>query len=506
MEEAKKAKEAESKKVQEEDSKDTEKQEAELKDSTQQENKDVEMKEAEQEEDGEVSEDEEEEPEEPEDTEEPPKVELTPDEKKKKFRSKSIQDLTPYALSTTFTKFALPDKDEGFDDIEFDWSKRGKCTDYLKSWVLEKKSTTRIEDLKPSEWFNSEWTRWQKTMQAWHSKQNEYRAAVAKKEADKAAKAAKKAAAKAMAERKRAVEEAAKKKAEEEAPAKGEGEEKEDEKKENIEKTEEKTEIRALEANDEKVEDEEEDDDDDDASKVVDFEGVDIFGVEDICDIGDTSPLFKMFGFEDWAMLGIRFELHLLSHAFTKDADDPDRKGVHLDLLSFYYQKYFKKALNLKFYGLDTNTELVNLVEDTIRLRGSIIESRLPELLESFGVFVKITEESRRDRTRLIDLGEESAKLKIQSGLQSSLAPLGNLGKGGCGFVQPIANKGLTQNVSVVPGKSGCGKSGSGGSWGSWGNKGGKNAHTQSFSSRPAPYSFSGKKGGGKSYGKSWSK
>merc|ERR1712032_1401655 len=117
---------------------------------------------------------------------------------------------------------------------------------------------------------------------------------------------------------------------------------------------------------------------------------------------------------------------------------------------------------------------------------------------ESLGIFVKITEESRRDRTRLIDLGEESAKLKIQSGLQSSLAPLGG-GKGGGGgggsgggFVQSIATKGPPQHVwGSKGGGSGGGGSGSGGGggWGSWNNKGGKN---QSFGARPAPYSFGG--------------
>lgn len=444
----------------------------------------------------------------------------------------------------------LPDKEEGFDEIKFDWSKKQKCAEYLKAWVLEKKNTTRIEDLKPSEWFNTEWTRWQKTMQTWHSKQNEHRAAVAKKEADKAAKAAKKAAAKAMAERKKAAEEAAKKRAEEEEAAKAEAKEKSDDNKD--ESKDDKMEGKPAEAdaekkNEEKAEGEEEEEDEEDMSKVVDFEGVDIFGIEDVSDIGDTSPLFKMFGFEDWAMLGLRYELNLLSHAFTKDADDPDRKGVHLDHLGFYYQKYFKKALNLKFYGLETNPELVSLVEDTIRLRGNVIESRLPQSLESLGIFVKITEESRRDRTRLIDLGDESAKLKIQSGLQSSLAPVGGgggFGGGGVkgGFVQPVGGKSMVQNIGFqVQGKLGGGKGGGGGfsfggggsaggggsSGGSWGwnnksdnNKGGK---AQSFGARPAPYSFGdnkfgekfggkkggekgGEKGGGKSYGKSWSK
>merc|ERR1711957_1057502 len=102
------------------------------------------------------------------------------DEKKIKFRQKPTTDLTSYNLSTAFTKFVLPETDEGFDEIKYEWHKnRTKCLEYLKSWILEKKNTTRIEDLKPSEWFNTEWARWQKTMQTWHSKQNEHRASVA---------------------------------------------------------------------------------------------------------------------------------------------------------------------------------------------------------------------------------------------------------------------------------------------------------------------------------------
>lgn len=304
-----------------------------------------------------------------------------------------------------------------------------------------------------------------------------------------------------------------KKKAEEEAAKKAEEKKEGEDDKEEEEAKQSLPTAEKEEEEEEQPEDEEEEEDD---SKAVDFDAVDIFGVEDVADVGDGSPLFKMFGFEDWAMLGLRFELHLLSHAFTKDADDPDRKGVHLDHLGFYYQKYFKKTLNLKFYGLEANVELVNLVEDTIRLKGSVIESRLPESLESLGIFVKITEESRRDRTRLIDLGEESAKLKIQSGLQSSLAPVGGgkggagVNNGGSGFVQSITAKGPPQHAwggkggGGGGGGSGGGSGGGGGAWGSWNNnKGGKN---QGFGARPAPYPFGGKKGSGKSYGKSWSK
>ena len=56
-------------------------------------------------------------------------------------------------------------------------------------------------------------------------------------------------------------------------------------------------------------------------------------------------------------MLTLRFELHLLSHAFRKDANDADRVLVPLDHLPFYYNRYYKKALSTKSFGLDTLEE-----------------------------------------------------------------------------------------------------------------------------------------------------
>lgn len=408
--------------------------------------------------------------------EEPPKLELSSEEKSIVFRKKDVMDLSAFVLSTNFTKFSLPDKIEGFDEIRCEWTKPvAKCNEYLQSWTLDKKNTIRIEDLKPSDWFHGEWARWQKGVQSWYAKQSEHRTAMAKKEAEKKAKAAKKAAARAVAERKKSAEEAAAKLAKEAKEAKevkeaadGEGTDKKasDEEEDMTDKN--------VEVSEEKQESEEEDD-----SVSVDFEGLDIFGVDDIVDIGDGAPLCKSFEVEDWALLSLRFELHILAHAFIMDVDDPDRQGVHIDHVGFYYQKYFRKMLNLKFYGVETNNDLIKYVEDTIRLKGSIIESRLPKSLESFDVFVKIVEESRRDRARLIDLGEGSAKLKFQSG-QSALAIIG---KGGT-FVQPVGKFSGPPNAAAL------------------GGKGGKGAIAQSLGARPAPYGF-GKKGGGK-WSKSW--
>merc|ERR1712139_17145 len=91
--------------------------------------------------------------------------------------------------ATHFTKFSLPDDDEGFDEIRHEWSKPPKSSECLRAWVQDRKLTTRVEDVNPGDWFLGKNKDWQKLLQSWHSKQNEYKNTVAKKAADKAAKA-----------------------------------------------------------------------------------------------------------------------------------------------------------------------------------------------------------------------------------------------------------------------------------------------------------------------------
>ncbi|CAE7774672.1 unnamed protein product [Symbiodinium microadriaticum] len=79
----------------------------------------------------------------------------------------------------------------------------------------------------------------------------------------------------------------------------------------------------------------------------------DVFEIEDVTDIGTGEPLFFNFGFEDWALLSLRFELHLLAHAFLHDCGDPERSGIYPDHLLFYYNRYYKKGLNPKNYGVE---------------------------------------------------------------------------------------------------------------------------------------------------------
>ena len=106
--------------------------------------------EEEEEKDVEMDEEEEEEEEEAEEVdEEPPKAELTPEEKKMKFRKTALPDVASSLLNRCFTKFTVPDLEEGFDDIAYEWSQGGKAVDYVSKWIKEKKLTSRVEDLTP---------------------------------------------------------------------------------------------------------------------------------------------------------------------------------------------------------------------------------------------------------------------------------------------------------------------------------------------------------------------
>merc|ERR1712232_208381 len=84
---------------------------------------------------------------------------------------------------------------------------------------------------------------------------------------------------------------------------------------------------------------------------VVDFENLDIFGVEKVTDLGGGMPLYHAFENDDWALLELQYELYLLVHAFKKDVEDKDRSGIRLEHLAFYYQKYFSKQLVPADYG-----------------------------------------------------------------------------------------------------------------------------------------------------------
>mmetsp|Transcript_103489 Transcript_103489/g.194714 ORF Transcript_103489/g.194714 Transcript_103489/m.194714 type:complete len:922 (-) Transcript_103489:155-2920(-) len=463
MEEAKKVKEELAKKRAKEIEKKAKelekakkKKEAEAKGEQYVEEPEEEEKEEEKKEEPEPEEEEEEEedaPMEEEKDEEPPTVSLTAEEKSKWFFTGGTPDVSSYALSTNFANFTLPEKSDGFDEIVYEWENSGaKCKTYLEKWIVAKKQVTKVEALQPSAWFHKKYHLWQGIQQTWTTKANEYKSLLSKKAAEKAQKAAKKLAA----ERKAALD-AAKKLAElkkkEEEEAKKEGD-KDKEKEE--EKPEEKKEEAKEEAKPMEVEEEEEE-----APEVeVDFAGVDIFGVEDVCDIGGKMPLFKDFQFEDWSLMSLRYELSLLVHAFRKDVNDPERPGMPLDHVDFYFNKYFKKNLSTKYYGVEDMSQLISLVNDTLFVtKDGLLDTQLCEEMESLSSIVKLTEEARRYRKLLLDMGKDEAKLKI-TGMDSKAA-------GGGGGQKRDWQGGQKQG-------SGWGGQGKGGKGGKGWSKGGK--------------------------------
>jgi hypothetical protein len=259
---------------------------------------------------------------------EPPVVELTDEEKAVSFLPSQSTDLTPQVLASSFAKFTTPEKDEGFDDIKYEWEDAKKSAEYLKTWVLNKKLTTRIEDLKPGQFFKDKAAEFEKSLKAWQEKQKGL-----KKPAKKA-------------------------------------------------ETEEETEI-------------------------------DIFSVADINDIGGGVPLYAKFTPEDWELVKLRFEYAIMLISFIKDCDDPDRVGMPLEHVNFYLTKYFRKTMNLKAYGVTETGELFALIKDVVSTKDGLLVSQLSGDLESLDIFLKLTEEHRRERQRRIDAGDETARLKF---------------------------------------------------------------------------------------------
>merc|ERR1712050_212163 len=98
-----------------------------------------------------------------------------------------------------------------------------------------------------------------------------------------------------------------------------------------------------------------------------------------------------------------------------KDVNDPDRPGMILEHVPFYYNRYFKKSLMPKFYGCDTMKQVLSFARDTVMATGQhqIVEPLLPEELEYMNIFVMLAEEGRRERNRRVDLGDESFRLKF---------------------------------------------------------------------------------------------
>lgn len=113
-------------------------------------------------------------------------------------------------------------------------------------------------------------------------------------------------------------------------------------------------------------------------------------------------------------LLTLRYELHLIVHAYRKDMDDEERPSFHESHLDFYYNKYFRKTLDFKNYGVANAAELTKIVKDVMEIesKSSILDAQVSDDTP-LDNFVRLTEEHRRERTHRVDLGDESGKLNL---------------------------------------------------------------------------------------------
>lgn len=148
------------------------------------------------------------------------------------------------------------------------------------------------------------------------------------------------------------------------------------------------------------------------AKKADEADDVDIFSVADICDVGEGVPLFEMFTADDWQLLQLRFEFALLCHSFKTDCNDPDRAGIPVDHVGFYYHRYYGHSFTTKQFGMDDMKAVCGLIKDVVSIKEGLVQLSLDDI-DSLDIFAKLTEEGRRERQRRLDAGDETARLKF---------------------------------------------------------------------------------------------
>lgn len=106
----------------------------------------------------------------------------------------------------------------------------------------------------------------------------------------------------------------------------------------------------------------------------------------------------------------------MLLLAFAKDvtAADPERKGIVLPLLSYYYQHFFHKTLDCKqLAGQPTHAALVAYFSDIITVGADQVLSTPLGPEAPFTALVRATEAARRERVTRIAAGDEGAQLNF---------------------------------------------------------------------------------------------
>eukprot|EP00913_Durusdinium_trenchii_P026466 g24832.t1 len=128
----------------------------------------------------------------------------------------------------------------------------------------------------------------------------------------------------------------------------------------------------------------------------------------------DGEPLFGKFTWEDWMMLDLRVQLHLLVHGYKHAMKDPDRVTFHERHTEFYFEIFYRRALSLKNLGLSKVVELLEMVNDTMGLHPTkcVLEPQMKDDAP-FENLLRLVEDARRLRWQRLDAGDELAALNL---------------------------------------------------------------------------------------------
>merc|ERR1719311_738232 len=69
--------------------------------------------------------------------------------------------------------------------------------------------------------------------------------------------------------------------------------------------------------------------------------------------------------------------------------------------------------MNCKQYGVDDVKDVLAFIKDIVSIKDKLVIGELADDLDNFDIFVKLTEEQRRERSRRIEAGDETARLKF---------------------------------------------------------------------------------------------
>jgi len=320
----------------------------------------------------------------------PPVAELTAEEQKQWSRLDSIADMDPTTLVESYLDFTLPMQEEGFDEIQYEWLDSAETVEqYLEAWKRKFKSSVRIENLEPSDWFKERVKMWTVNCMIWKRKAEEYA------------------------------------------------------KLRSLQKRQESTESGEYLLGDIKILGGKSVDDI--VENLFKRESLNVFKLQDISNIGISDleePLFGNFTPEDWMLATLRFEVWLLVESYKRDCNDPEQKGVPLEHFRFYFTRYFKRPFEPSAYAMETVEEVLSLIRDCIVVDPSAkcaCSLFFKEIPQSNDIFIKLTEASRIERDMRLASGDASAALKFSA--KASTAPV----------IVPVSSGGLPENTGGLP-------------------------------------------------------